>query len=95
MQVPVFIATRLTKIKQSSLFIPSPETFSKSSLQWIGYDIVCTPYWCHSLQAFLGRTLPHALLNATLFRYFLGNRKRGQLNESQKKKILQQQSKQQ
>ncbi|KAM5568042.1 very-long-chain 3-oxoacyl-CoA reductase 1-like [Rosa sericea] len=93
-QVPVFVATRLAKIKESSLFIPSPETFSKSSIRWIGYDNVCTPYWSHSVMGFVARALPHALLTATIFHYFLGNRKRGQLNELQKKNILQRQSNQ-
>ncbi|XP_050375117.1 very-long-chain 3-oxoacyl-CoA reductase 1-like [Argentina anserina] len=85
-QVPLFVATKLAKIKKSSLFIPSPETFSKSSIRWIGYDSVCAPYWSHSVMGFLARGLPHALLNVTIFGYFLRNRKRGQLNELQKKK---------
>ncbi|KAJ0038868.1 hypothetical protein Pint_23612 [Pistacia integerrima] len=84
-QIPLFVATKMTKFKRSSLFIPSAETYSKASMKWIGYDHLCLPYWPHSLQWFLLYALvPDALLNQWIFRYFRGMRIRGQQKDSVK-----------
>lgn len=56
-QAPLFIATKMTRMKRRYLFIPSAEIFSRASVRWIGYDRVCNPYWSHSVQAFVARTL--------------------------------------
>ncbi|PRQ40072.1 putative very-long-chain 3-oxoacyl-CoA reductase [Rosa chinensis] len=91
-QIPFFVATKMTKLKASSFLIASPETYSKASIRCIGYEHLCTPYWGHSVQWFIARALPDALLNASIFRYFLGMRKRGQLKESRIKKMQQQEN---
>lgn len=85
-QFPLFVATRMieTAIKRSSLFIPSPETYSKASLRAIGYEQSSVPYWPHSVQWCLMRALPDALVDWCLFSYFSGMRKRGL--EKQRKK---------
>ncbi|KAL6193210.1 hypothetical protein ACLB2K_034294 [Fragaria x ananassa] len=89
-QIPIFVATKMTKLKASSFLIASPEMYSKASIRCIGYEHLCTPYWGHSVQWFIARALPDAILNASIFRYFLGMRKRGQLKESRIKKMQQQ-----
>lgn len=82
-QIPLLVATKMSSIKKSSLFIPSPETYSKASIRWIGHhDQICIPYWPHALQASLISLLPHPLLDWLLFRYFLGMRTRGQRKDS-------------
>ncbi|KAF7847418.1 hypothetical protein BT93_L2985 [Corymbia citriodora subsp. variegata] len=47
----------MTRMKRRYVFIPSAEMFSRASLRWIGYDQMCNPYWSHSVQAFVARTL--------------------------------------
>ncbi|XP_039157062.1 very-long-chain 3-oxoacyl-CoA reductase 1 [Eucalyptus grandis] len=56
-QAPLFVATKMNMMKRWYVFIPSPEMFSRASVRWIGYDRVCNPYWSHSVQAFVARTL--------------------------------------
>ncbi|KAF8018522.1 hypothetical protein BT93_H3412 [Corymbia citriodora subsp. variegata] len=56
-QTPLFIATKMTRLKRQHVFIPSAEIFSRASVRWIGYDRMCNPYWSHSVQAFVTRTL--------------------------------------
>ncbi|XP_024024016.1 very-long-chain 3-oxoacyl-CoA reductase 1 isoform X2 [Morus notabilis] len=90
-QIPLFVATKMTKLKAKSFFIPSPEAYSRASVRSIGYEIVCAPYWFHSVQWFISDLLPDALLNWCLFSYFLGMSKRAKLKESQKIKKFQQQ----
>ncbi|GER56042.1 very-long-chain 3-oxoacyl-CoA reductase 1 [Striga asiatica] len=83
-QIPLLVATKMASIKKASLFIPSPETYSKASLRWIGHqEQVCVPYWPHALQAFVMGLLPEALLDCCLLRYFLGMRARGLRKDSQ------------
>lgn len=88
-QIPIFVATKMTKLKASSFLIASPESYSKASMRCIGYEHICTPYWGHSLQWLIAHALPDVLLNASIFQYFLGMRKRGQLKESRNKKMQQ------
>ncbi|MBA0730913.1 hypothetical protein Golax_025985 [Gossypium laxum] len=84
-QIPLFVATKMTKFKRSSLFIPSAEMFSKASLRWIGHDEhLCVPYWPHSLQCFVLNLLPDSLKDPYIFHYFLGMRKRMLLKDSKK-----------
>ncbi|KAK5838863.1 very-long-chain 3-oxoacyl-CoA reductase 1-like [Gossypium arboreum] len=84
-QVPLFVATKMTKFKTSSLFIPSAEMFSKASLRWVGHDEhLCVPYWPHSLQCFVLNALPDSLKDPYIFHYFLGMRKRMLLKDSKK-----------
>ncbi|XP_050375113.1 very-long-chain 3-oxoacyl-CoA reductase 1-like [Argentina anserina] len=91
-QIPIFVATKMTKLKASSFFVASPEMYSKASIRCIGYEHLCTPFWGHSLQWFITRALPDAFLNESIFRYFLGMRKRGQLKESRIKRMQQQEN---
>ncbi|KAF8390563.1 hypothetical protein HHK36_025090 [Tetracentron sinense] len=83
-QTPLLVATKMTKIKRSSFFTPSPEAYSRASVRWIGYESLCVPYWPHSIHWIMMRALPDALVNRGLLHYFLGMRKRGQLKDSMK-----------
>uniref|UniRef100_A0A803PHC7 Uncharacterized protein n=1 Tax=Cannabis sativa TaxID=3483 RepID=A0A803PHC7_CANSA len=84
-QIPVFVATKMTKLKESSIFIASPETYSKASVRSIGYGQICTPYWAHSLQWFIANALPDTLLNWGILSYFVAVNKVAKLKESKKK----------
>ncbi|XP_042495942.1 very-long-chain 3-oxoacyl-CoA reductase 1-like [Macadamia integrifolia] len=80
-QVPLHVATKMSRIEKSSLFTPSPEEYSKASIRWIGYDHTCVPYWPHSIQTTLLRALPQDLVDWFLFRYFLDIRNEGQIQD--------------
>lgn len=60
-QVPLFVTTKLAKLKKASLFVPTPATYAKSALAVIGYDSVVSPYWAHSLQMWLLASMPEAV----------------------------------
>ncbi|KAK8526359.1 hypothetical protein V6N12_020831 [Hibiscus sabdariffa] len=84
-QIPLFVATKMTKFKRSSLFIPSAETFSKASLRWIGHgEHLCVPYWPHSLQCLVLKLLPESFKDRYIFHYFSGMRKRMMQKDSRK-----------
>lgn len=92
-QIPVFVATKMTKLKATTFLIASPETYSKASIRSIGYEHLCAPYWSHSMQWALSNMLPDALINWCLFSYFVWINKRNKLKvkEARKSKMLQQQ----
>ncbi|KAF2292819.1 hypothetical protein GH714_029186 [Hevea brasiliensis] len=81
-QIPMLVATKLIRIKKSSLMVASPEKYAKASLRWIGYERICCPFWSHSVQWFILQALPDALLNWSLFRYYLGMRSMGLKKDS-------------
>ncbi|XP_039156209.1 very-long-chain 3-oxoacyl-CoA reductase 1-like [Eucalyptus grandis] len=56
-QAPLFVATKMTRMNRWYVFIPSAKMFSRASVRWIGYNRVCNPYWSHSVQAFVARTM--------------------------------------
>jgi len=47
--VPGYVATNMSKIKKTSLFVPSPKTYVKSALAMAGRCNVSAAYWPHCL----------------------------------------------
>ncbi|CAK8567228.1 unnamed protein product [Lathyrus sativus] len=81
-QVPLFVSTKMTRMK-ASLFIPTPDVYSKTCMKWIGYEKLVVPYFFHSLQSFVIRAIPDVLLDSYMLSYFLYWRKRGLDKDSQ------------
>ncbi|XP_057964360.1 very-long-chain 3-oxoacyl-CoA reductase 1-like [Malania oleifera] len=84
-QVPLYVATRMTSIRKSSLFVPSIHGYARAAVQSIGYEPRCTPYWSHSLLWGLASLVPESAIDAWRLGFCLKIRKRGQLKESMKK----------
>ncbi|XP_027336720.1 very-long-chain 3-oxoacyl-CoA reductase 1-like [Abrus precatorius] len=85
-QVPLFVSTKMTKMN-ASLFVPTPDMYSETCTRWIGYEKLAVPYFLHSVQAFLIRKIPDAIVDSYMLRYFLYWRKRGQLKDSKLKAL--------
>jgi len=45
LQAPLYVATKMAKIRRASLTVPSATTFAKAALNHIGFETVLTPYW--------------------------------------------------
>lgn len=84
-QVPLFVATKLAKIRKSSLFVPSPAGYARAGVAAIGYGCVITPFWAHKLQLYLMNALPEFLTNKIVFDMHLDLRKRALKKEANKK----------
>ncbi|CAN0896343.1 Very-long-chain 3-oxoacyl-CoA reductase 1 [Linum grandiflorum] len=76
-QIPLLVATRMTKMRKSNVLVPSATEYAKASLRFVGYEAMCCPHWSHYLQWTLLNHLPDALVNWLTFRYMLRRRKRG------------------
>ncbi|KAL9257551.1 Very-long-chain 3-oxoacyl-CoA reductase 1-like protein [Drosera capensis] len=75
-QIPMLVATKMTRIRSSSFFIPSTEEFSEASARCIGYDHLCQPYWTHAVEAYLLGFLPDAIANKIVLGHNLAKRKK-------------------
>ncbi|KAK9087224.1 hypothetical protein Syun_029618 [Stephania yunnanensis] len=68
-QVPYLVATRLTSSKESTIWMPIPKTFSRASVDRIGYEVICTPYWSHSFILYALNLLPTSVLNQLVLQF--------------------------
>lgn len=57
-QVPLLVATKMSKIRKTSVTAPSPADYAKAGVAAIGYGAVESPYWSHKLQLFLLSIMP-------------------------------------
>ncbi|KAL0924431.1 hypothetical protein M5K25_005260 [Dendrobium thyrsiflorum] len=85
-QVPLYVATKMSSIRRSSFFVPSADTYARATIDWIGYEPRCTPYWPHSLVWTLVSLLPVAAVDKWRLGFCQNIRKRGMRKESKKEK---------
>merc|ERR1712066_712788 len=57
-QAPLFVATKLAKIRKTSLTVPSPSAYARAAVAHIGFEDSVSPYWSHALQLWALRQLP-------------------------------------
>jgi len=49
-QVPAFVTSKLSKLRNTSFFICSPKAYAKTLISSIGYEPIIFSYWTHALQ---------------------------------------------
>ncbi len=76
-QTPLFVATKLAKLRHTSITVPSPAGYARAAVRFIGHEDSCSPYWSHALQLWVMSLLPKALLNSVVFGMHAGIRKKG------------------
>jgi len=84
-QVPLFVATKLAKLRES-LFTPTPASYAKAAVAAIGYDVLVSPFWLHSLQMYIFGCFPEWVVAAGAKMMHEGIRKRGIKKDSTKNK---------
>mmetsp|Transcript_2389 Transcript_2389/g.3447 ORF Transcript_2389/g.3447 Transcript_2389/m.3447 type:complete len:315 (-) Transcript_2389:37-981(-) len=75
-QIPLLVATKLSKVRKPSWDKPSPKLYAKSAVKFIGYERTCSPYWSHALQLYIMDVLPFFLVNKITYGMHLSLRKR-------------------
>lgn len=61
-QVPMFVTTKLAKLRKTSLFVASPSAYAKAGVACIGYESLVSPYWSHALQIWALSHMPEWLV---------------------------------
>ncbi|CAF1903174.1 hypothetical protein HID58_046818 [Brassica napus] len=85
-QVPLYVATKMTKIRRASFLVASPEGYAKAALRFVGYEPRCTPYWPHALMGYVVSALPESVFESFNIKRCLQIRKKGMLKDSISKK---------
>ena len=85
-QTPLWVTTKLAKIRKTSLTVPSPSTYARQAIKFVGYDVACSPYWAHALQLSVADLLPSFLMEAAIFSMHHAIRKKGLKKEAAKAK---------
>ncbi|CAN7039951.1 hypothetical protein IGI04_005975 [Brassica rapa subsp. trilocularis] len=85
-QVPLYVATKMTKIRRASFLVASPEGYAKAALRFVGYEPRCTPYWPHALMGYVVSALPESVFESFNIKRCLQIRKKGMLKDSSSKK---------
>lgn len=60
-QTPLYVTTKMAKIRNASLTVPTPEAYVKMAVRQIGYGSVISPHWAHSLQLYALSLLPEPI----------------------------------
>jgi len=89
-QTPLYVTTKMAKIRRASLTVPSPAAYVKCAVAQIGYGNVISPHWSHSLQLWALSLLPE-LASTSLVSYMhhgiraKGNKKEQKEGEKKEK----------
>jgi len=83
-QAPLFVATKMAKIRKTSLTVPSPAAYARSAVAHIGFEDTVSPYWAHALQLWIQRQIPEFATIALLTSMHKGIRKAGMKKEARK-----------
>merc|ERR1719373_1442975 len=83
-QAPLFVATKLAKIRKTSLTVPSPSAYVRAAVAHIGYEDTVSPYWSHALQLWSIRQLPEWLVIMIGLKMHLPIRRAGMKKEAQR-----------
>jgi len=75
-QCPLYVTTKLAKIRKASLTTPSPASYAKAAVRCIGYEDTTSPYWAHYLMMGVAKALPQGLVANQVNSMHLGIRKR-------------------
>ena len=81
-QIPLFVATKLAKIKKASLFVASPSGYAKAAVKSIGYDALISPFWSHALQMWLLMSMPEWLASKITMSMHQDIRRKGMKKEA-------------
>jgi len=91
-QFPLFVVSNMSKIRKASLTVPSPETYVKTAIKFIGHDTIISPIWTHSLQMWIIESLPEFIGTKIIMSMHQSIRSKGykkmqrELDESKKAK---------
>ncbi|GJQ15624.1 hypothetical protein GpartN1_g7415.t1 [Galdieria partita] len=82
---PFFVTSEMSKIRKSSLAVPSAARLARDSLQSVGYEVCSNPYWFHECIATILSYLPLKLQIRYVAKLHRGLREKGLRKSAQKK----------
>ena len=62
-QSPLFVTSKMSKIRNASLFVPSPSTYVQYAIDDIGYATNSSPYVPHAISLFIYECIPNVFMS--------------------------------
>jgi 17beta-estradiol 17-dehydrogenase / very-long-chain 3-oxoacyl-CoA reductase len=62
-QAPLFVVSKMSKIRRASITVPTPKQYAAAGLANIGYETRVSPYWSHSIIWAIICAMPVALMD--------------------------------
>lgn len=87
-QVPMWVTTKLAKIRKASLLVASEAAYARAAVAAIGYEKLVSPFWSHALVIWLSMNLPEWIVAAMTYSMHASVRKAGMKKEAAKKDEL-------
>jgi 17beta-estradiol 17-dehydrogenase / very-long-chain 3-oxoacyl-CoA reductase len=75
-QNPLYVTSKLSKIRKASLTVPSPAAYARASLNAVGYESQTSPFFLHAAQIWFMSLLPRSLLDSQVTNMHRSIRKR-------------------
>lgn len=75
-QAPLFVATKMSKIRRARLDAPTPDAWAAAAVRQIGREGSFTPYWFHGLQQAFVRLAPEWIIRRQVMGIHQGLRSR-------------------
>lgn len=85
-QLPGLVVSKLSKVRSTSFFIPSPQSYATAFVNQIGYEPVNISFWTHAIQFGVALALPRQYLSNMLLSRGLDIRKRAYKKKEQEQK---------
>ena len=73
---PLFVATKMSKIRTPSVAAPSPAQWARAAVRHIGYETTSCPYWFHAFEWYCISSAPAWVVNMYVLNLHLGMRSR-------------------
>jgi len=80
-QIPMYVSTKLAKIRRPSWFVPTPCAFARWSVDAIGYETVVSPYWIHALQTLAMSCVPDGIFRHAAYAFHMRIRRLHRLRD--------------
>lgn len=84
-QNPLYVTSKLSKIRKASLTVPSPAAYARVSANAIGFESQTSPFFLHAAQLWVMSLLPRSLLEAQVRNMHKSIRKRALKKAEQEK----------
>jgi len=76
LQAPLYVATKMAKIRRASFTVPSTTGFARAGMRYIGFEPRVTPFWVHTIMWGAIARMPEAIFDSIRLGMCLGIRKR-------------------
>ncbi|WZN62541.1 very-long-chain 3-oxoacyl-CoA reductase [Chloropicon roscoffensis] len=84
-QAPLFVVSKMSKIRRASITVPTPRAYARAGLASIGHEVRVSPFWTHTIIWAIIASMPVALMDGIRIGMTTKIRKRALAKKNKKK----------